>query len=40
VVVAGVWLLILTTCEIDEYGLKALSAGAGGFLGMRAWPCS
>ena len=35
---AGVRVLILTTFELDEYVLRALRAGASGFLGKGATP--
>lgn len=35
---AGVRVLVLTTFEVDEYVLRALRAGAGGFLGKGAGP--
>jgi DNA-binding NarL/FixJ family response regulator len=35
---AGVRVLILTTFELDEYVLRALQAGASGFLGKGATP--
>ncbi|GAA0451610.1 DNA-binding response regulator [Actinoplanes capillaceus] len=35
---AGVRILILTTFELDEYVLRALRAGASGFLGKGATP--
>ncbi len=35
---AGVRVLILTTFELDEYVLRALGAGASGFLGKGASP--